>query len=385
MLSFSDFEISPDTKSAISKMGYTEPTPVQQQAIPLLLEGRDLMVQARTGTGKTAAFGIPAIEKLRKNGLNGVAALVVTPTRELALQVSEEIRKIAKGSRISVVTVYGGVGYKKQIDSLSRPDTIFLVATPGRLLDLRRQRKCDLSRIKILILDEADRMLDMGFEPDVRRILRAVPRKRQTSLYSATLPHEIRDLAEDFLTDPETVKIGDGQRTTLLTEQYWIRVKSFEKMHALLGLLEREVPEAAIVFTRTKQQASRLARDLKRERWSAVALQGDMSQSARERALRAFRNGKARILVATDVAARGLDILDVSHVINYDVPEEAEAYVHRVGRTGRAGRTGKSVTFVLPEQDRALMAIESAAGTQLRAYNLANLSTTTPTSNNSRK
>ncbi|MHA2230814.1 MAG: DEAD/DEAH box helicase, partial [Candidatus Thorarchaeota archaeon] len=303
-------------------------------------------------------------EKLRKNGLNGVAALVVTPTRELALQVSEEIRKIAKGSRISVVTVYGGVGYKKQIDSLSRPDTIFLVATPGRLLDLRRQRKCDLSRIKILILDEADRMLDMGFEPDVRRILRAVPRKRQTSLYSATLPHEIRDLAEDFLTDPETVKIGDGQRTTLLTEQYWIRVKSFEKMHALLGLLEREVPEAAI--------------------WSAVALQGDMSQSARERALRAFRNGKARILVATDVAARGLDILDVSHVINYDVPEEAEAYVHRVGRTGRAGRTGKSVTFVLPEQDRALMAIESAAGTQLRAYNLANLSTTTPTSNNSR-
>ncbi|MHA1938971.1 MAG: helicase-related protein, partial [Candidatus Thorarchaeota archaeon] len=220
---------------------------------------------------------------------------------------------------------------------------------------------------------------------DVRRILRAVPRKRQTSLYSATLPHEIRDLAEDFLTNPETVKIGDGQRTTLLTEQYWIRVKSFEKMHALLGLLEREVPEAAIVFTRTKQQASRLARDLKRERWSAVALQGDMSQSARERALRAFRNGKSRILVATDVAARGLDILDVSHVINYDVPEEAEAYVHRVGRTGRAGRTGKSITFVLPEQDRALMAIESAAGNQLRAYNLANLSTTTPTSSSSRK
>ncbi|MCA1813558.1 MAG: DEAD/DEAH box helicase [Halobacteriales archaeon] len=372
MSTFASLNLSPITLNALAAMGFETPTPVQSQSIPLLLQGKDLIAQARTGTGKTAAFGIPLVERLARSG-PGVQALVLVPTRELALQVTEELAQLAKGTALRVVPVYGGVGFGKQTEDLRRPGSIVVVATPGRLLDHLQQRTVHLGQVRVLVLDEADRMLDMGFLPDVERILRSLPVQRQTALFSATVPEPIRKLSQRFLRDPASVRVETGPAATPLAEQFRIDITMAEKGRALQALLEKEKPKAAIVFTRTKHLARRLARNLEKTGWDAVALQGNMSQAQRERAMQAFRDGDANVLVATDIASRGLDIPDVSHIVNYDIPMEPDAYVHRVGRTARMGKSGRAFTFVQPDQQRDLRDVERAAGMQLQAYELGPL------------
>jgi superfamily II DNA/RNA helicase len=372
-MSFQTLNLSPTTLRAIADMGYARPTPVQELAIPLLLEGKDLVAQARTGTGKTAAFGIPLVEHAQRRGDHGVVALVLVPTRELALQVSEELAELARGSPLRVAAVYGGVGFQPQVQTLRQHAPLVLVATPGRLLDHLQQRTARLDGVRVLVLDEADRMLDMGFLPDVERILRMLPAQRQTALFSATVPEPIRRLSARFLRAPANVRVEQGPATVPLTEQFLVQVAMPEKGRALQALLAKERPERAIVFTRTKHLARRLAVQLGRAGWQAVALQGNMSQGQRERALGSFRTGQASVLVATDIASRGLDIPEVSHVVNYDLPNEPDAYVHRVGRTARMGRAGRAFTFVQPDQQRDLRDVERAAGVRLQGYELGEL------------
>ncbi|HEX2065529.1 MAG TPA: DEAD/DEAH box helicase [Candidatus Thermoplasmatota archaeon] len=370
---FSDFKLSPGTLDAIAAMGYEEPSPIQRDAIPHLLAGRDLLGQARTGTGKTSAFGIPLIERARHLSNGGVVGLVLTPTRELALQVAEELAGLAKASGLRVIPVYGGAGFGKQNDMLRQGGTHIVVATPGRLLDHLQQGSVRLDRVQVLVLDEADRMLDMGFLPDMQRVLRAVPKVRQTALFSATVPEPIRKLTSQFLTDPVSVKVETGPTATPLCEQLKLHVEKPLKTRTLLALLAKERPERAIVFTRTKHLAKRLAPQLGRAGHKAVALQGNMSQGQRERAMQAFRDGDVELLVATDVASRGIDVPEVSHVINYDLPDEPEAYVHRIGRTGRMGRTGRAFTFVQSDEHRDLKVIERISGIPMAEYAVGEL------------
>jgi ATP-dependent RNA helicase RhlE len=373
MTRFETLNLTPTTLDAVAAMGFENATAIQARAIPPLAEGKDVIAQARTGTGKTAAFGIPLIERLARERVSGVAALVLVPTRELAVQVAEELSLLAKGTPVRLVTVYGGVGFNPQVEALRRPGTIVLVACPGRLLDHMNQGTARLDRVRVLVLDEADRMLDMGFLPDVERILRALPQDRQTSLFSATVPEPIRKLSQRFMRATVSVRAEDGQASTPLAQQFRIDVRQPQKGPALTALLAKEKPERAIVFTRTKHLARRLARNLERDGWAAVALQGNMSQAQRERAMGAFREGKAQVLVATDIASRGIDVLEVSHVVNYDIPHEADAYVHRVGRTGRMGRSGRAFTFVQPDQHQELRDVERAAGQRLEGYELGDL------------
>ncbi|MES2154387.1 MAG: DEAD/DEAH box helicase [bacterium] len=373
MQTFNAFSLSPGTLDAVAAMGYETPSPIQQQAIPPLLQGRDVLGQARTGTGKTAAFGIPMVEKLRTVVNGGIAALVLVPTRELALQVTEEILAIAKASPIRVIPIYGGVGLGRQTDELRRAGTQIVVATPGRLLDHLQQGNARLDKIKILILDEADRMLDMGFLPDMERVLRAVPPVRQTALFSATVPEPIRKLSARFLKDPFSVKVEAGPAATPLAEQFKIHCEKSQKTRALLALLAKEKPERAIVFCRTKHLAKRLARQLAGTGLSAVALQGNMSQNQRERAMEDFRQGKATLLIATDVASRGIDVPEISHVVNYDIPTVPEDYVHRIGRTGRMGRTGRAFTFIQSDEHHDLRLIERTAGSAMQPFDVGDL------------
>jgi superfamily II DNA/RNA helicase len=374
MQSFEQLRLSPSTLNALAAMGFETPTPVQGQSIPVLMEDRDLIAQARTGTGKTAAFGIPLVERRLAENWRGVGALVLVPTRELALQVTEELAKIAQGAHLRVVAVYGGVGFGPQANALRGNHPMAVVATPGRLLDHLQQGTVNLDGVRMLVLDEADRMLDMGFLPDVERVLAAVSKDRQTALFSATLPEPIRRLVHKFMHAPQNVKVEtDGPTVAPLAEQFRIDIPQHDKARALLALLTKEKPTSTIVFTRTKHLARRLARTLDGAGHRAVALQGNMSQSQRERALGAFRNGQATVLVATDIASRGLDIPDVSHIVNFDLPAEPEAYVHRVGRTARMGRTGRAFTFVQPNQARDLRDVERTAGLQLGAYELGEL------------
>ncbi len=366
---FNNLPVGNGVKDAVAAMGYEEATPIQAAAIPLMLEGRDVIGRARTGTGKTAAFGIPLIEHLR-GAKPGVQGLVLCPTRELALQVTEVLQDIARGGPVKVLPVYGGTGFAAQTKGLQQRTPLVVVACPGRLLDLVGQGACNLGTVQFLILDEADRMLDMGFIHDMKRILKLLPERRQTGLFSATLDPRVRKLAHAFLDNPETVEAEDGATATPLTEQYHIRVEVPQKSEALLSLLHQETPGKAVVFTRTKHLARRMAQKLNKQGWSSVALQGNMSQNQRERAMEAFRAGDARILVATDVAARGLDVPDITHVVNFDLPTETENYVHRIGRTGRNGRTGRSFTFVQSNQHRDLRAIESHAGDRIPVMTL---------------
>jgi ATP-dependent RNA helicase DeaD len=365
MQRFDQMNLHPVTLRALQKMGFETATPIQAQAIPALFEGRDVIAQARTGTGKTAAFGIPLIEGCAGDGDPGVLALVLVPTRELALQVTEELTKLAHGTAVRAVAVYGGVGFDAQVKALRGRHTVALVATPGRLLDHLQRGTVRLDTVRMLVLDEADRMLDMGFLPDVERILKNLPRQRQTCLFSATVPEPIRRLSARFLHNPASFKAEDGPAPAPLVEQFHLQVPQAQKAPALHRLLEREAPQRAIVFTRTKHRARSVARVLSRNGWEAVALQGNMTQSQRERALAAFRSGDAKILVATDVASRGLDIPDVSHVVNLDLPDEPEAYVHRIGRTARMGRSGRAFTFVQPAEARDLQRIASNLGVQI--------------------
>ncbi len=360
---FASLNLAPEILRAIEEQGYTKPTPIQAQAIPLVLEGRDLMAGAQTGTGKTAAFTLPLLQKLLPQASTSasparhpVRALILTPTRELAIQVEESVKAYGKHLPLRSLVVFGGVDIKTQTPSLMRGVEI-LVATPGRLLDHIEQRTVQLNQVQMLILDEADRMLDMGFMPDLKRILALLPKERQNLMFSATFSNEIKKLADDFLTDPTLIEVARSNATSENVQQKIYRVDQTDK-HALLAELLRTQNVQTIVFTKTKLTASRLARLLQREGVAADAIHGDKSQQERMQALDAFKQGKVTTLVATDVAARGLDIDQLPMVINYEIPHAPEDYVHRIGRTGRAGALGVAISLVAPEEEKYLKEIE---------------------------
>jgi ATP-dependent RNA helicase DeaD len=342
--SFGPLDVHGDVARAIADLGWMAPTPVQEQAIPILSRGKDLFAQAQTGTGKTAAFAIPIIERM-DSGLHWPQALVIVPTRELAVQVTREFGALGRYRRSQEVAIYGGVGYGAQEKALRRGVAI-IVGTPGRLIDHIERGTLDVSRIRFVILDEADRLLDMGFAPEVRRLLRKLPTDRQTALFSATLTREVRDLAHSFTRDPQRIAIDPENMTIDTVEQVYIEVLEEDKVKALEELLRRYDLQQVLIFRHTKRGVDKLVDVLKRRGHKVDAIHGDLSQRERERTLDAFKDGKLPILVATNVAARGLHIEDVSHVINYDLPEDADTFTHRVGRTGRAGATGVAVTFV---------------------------------------
>jgi ATP-dependent RNA helicase DeaD len=326
-------------------MGFVQPTEIQSGVIPLLLDGRDVIGQAQTGTGKTAAFGIPLIEGIDES-LPHTQALVLAPTRELAIQIGEELRKIGRYiPGIVIATIYGGASYGRQFEDLKTGAQV-VVGTPGRVLDHIGRGTLRLNEVDYVILDEADRMLDMGFIPDVERILRRTPRERQTALFSATVPTVIRILSRRYMFDPAIVHVQPQHVTVQEVEQFYYEVAERDKVDGLVSLIEQDPPERAMIFRQMKVGVDRLESQLKRRGLAAAAIHGDMSQKAREQVLQQFRDGKLTYLVATDVAARGLDIPEVSHVFNFDIPEDSEAYVHRIGRTARAGRSGQAVTFV---------------------------------------
>jgi ATP-dependent RNA helicase RhlE len=356
---FSQLGLSDALAYGVQEMGYLEPTPIQKQAIPFVLAGRDVIGSAQTGTGKTAAFALPIIQRLGGHG--AMRVLVLEPTRELALQVEEAFQKFAKFTDLRVTIVYGGVGYGKQTDDLRRGVDI-LAATPGRLLDHLEQGNCRLDQINILVLDEVDRMLDMGFLPDVKRIVAQCPKDRQTLFFTATLPPEIEQLAAWALRDPAKVEIGRQRSPAETVAHGFYPVVASQKFDLLQLLLERTEFKSVIIFCRTRMGADRIASRLKSSGHTVGVLHSDRSQRERIEALDGFKSGKFEVLVATDIAARGLDIAGVSHVINYDVPENAEDYVHRIGRTGRAHNTGDAFTLVTEEDVRDARSIERYMG-----------------------
>ena len=359
--SFDSLGLAPELVRAVTEQGYTSPTPIQAQAIPVVLAGRDLLGAAQTGTGKTAGFTLPLLQNLSKKAnashspaRHPVRCLILTPTRELAAQVEESVRTYGKYVALKSTLVYGGVGMEPQVDALRRGVDI-LVATPGRLLDHVQQKTVDLRQVEILVLDEADRMLDMGFIHDIRKILALLPTQRQNLLFSATFPDEIRKLAGSFMKDPATVEVARRNTPAELVAQVAHPVDSARKRELLAHLVKTNDWKQVLVFTRTKHGANRLAQQLERAGIEADAIHGNKSQNARTRALKRFKDNELRVLVATDIAARGLDIEALPHVINYDMPHVAEDYVHRIGRTGRAGAEGEAVSLIAPE-DRPLMA-----------------------------
>jgi len=341
---FGDLEVHPDVARAIDELGFMAPTPVQAQAIPVLRAGKDLLAQAQTGTGKTAAFAIPIIEKVDPQEKRP-QALVVVPTRELCVQVTREFGAIGKYRHAHEVAIYGGVPYGPQERALARGAQI-VVGTPGRLLDHIERGSLKLEGVRVVILDEADRLLDMGFAPDVRKLLRLAPKQRQTALFSATLTIEIRDLAYRFTNTPEQIAIDPERRTQESVEQVYVEVLEEDKPRVLEELLRRWETEQVLIFRHTKRGVDRLLETIQRKRRDVAAIHGDLTQRERERTLDKFKSGEIKILVATNLAARGLHIEDISHVVNYDLPEDAETFTHRIGRTGRAGETGVAVTFV---------------------------------------
>ncbi len=351
MSKFSDLPISKKVLFSLEKMGYEKPTEVQKQAIPVVAEGKDLIAQAQTGTGKTAAFGIPIIDKVQPKEKK-IQALILVPTRELAIQVAKELKDIGRSKRVFVLAVYGGKSIQHQIDFLKRGNDVIIVGTPGRVKDLIDRGYIKLDNVKHFVLDEADRMLDMGFIEDIEYIMSKLPKEKQTLLFSATMPKEILNLAEQFLKDDyETVKVAPEKITVDRIKQKAYRVDEDKKFDVFKDVLKETLQGKAIVFTRTKKMADEVAKRLKREGFNADAIHGDYSQAKRERVLRDFRSGKLDILVATDVAARGLDIKGVEVVYNYDLPNDVESYVHRIGRTGRAGKEGLAISFFTPEED----------------------------------
>jgi ATP-dependent RNA helicase DeaD len=364
---FADLKLSPTTIAALDRIGFEHPTPIQERTIPLLLKGVDVIGQARTGTGKTAAFGLPIIETYDPKARH-VQALILAPTRELALQITEELERYSHGREFAVVCVYGGTGYEVQEKAL-RQGVHCVVGTPGRIMDHMERGNLDLSQAKLLVLDEADRMLDMGFLPDVEKILKSMPGKhhRQTLLFSATMPEEIKGLARRFMVQPETVRVSADELTVPAIEQVYYQVGRRNKHWALTRVLDNEPDQdLVLIFCATKMMCDRLVDDLRRWDYKAEAIHGDLPQSKRERVLEDFAAGKVKVLVATDVAARGLDIDRVTHVINFDLPEqEPEVYVHRIGRTGRAGRKGKSISFVSLDDKPILKRIEMLIGREI--------------------
>lgn len=353
---FEELQISEPILRALNDMGFEEPTPIQKEAIPVAMSGLDMIGQAQTGTGKTAAFGIPALEQVDEH-LRAVQVLILSPTRELAIQVAEELNKMAQHTHIQALPIYGGQDIQRQFRSLRKNPQI-IVATPGRLMDHMERGSINFDNVKVIVLDEADEMLNMGFIDDINKILAAVPEQRQTLLFSATMPPAIQTLAENYLKEPRLIRMKPTQVTMDLIEQYYIEVQDRQKFDLLCRLLDMQAPELAIVFGRTKRRVDEVTEGLKKRGYMAEGIHGDLSQQKRDSVIRQFREGIIDILVATDVAARGLDISGVTHVYNYDLPQDPESYVHRVGRTGRAGKAGMANTFVIPREMEHLHAIE---------------------------
>jgi ATP-dependent RNA helicase RhlE len=362
-LNFDSFHFNPRILAGVQALGYVEPTPIQAQAMPPIMQGRDVMGLAQTGTGKTAAFVLPILERLLDGPRGRVRALIVAPTRELAEQTHDFFTALGRQTRLRSLTVYGGVSMGPQIDRL-RSGVEIVIACPGRLLDHVSQRTIDLSHVEILVLDEADRMFDMGFLPDIRRILKQLPTQRQTLLFSATMPDDIRGLANDVLDRPVTVQIGHLTPVEAVSHALY-PVQQHLKTELLLELLHETDTDSVLIFTRTKHRAEKVAKQLRAAGHETASLQGNLSQRRRQAALDGFRDGSYRILVATDIAARGIDVSSISHVINYDIPDTADAYTHRIGRTGRAAKTGDAFTLITHEDETMVRDIEKVLGAKL--------------------
>ena len=356
MTTFSDFNLSSNLEKALSDMGFEEPTPIQAQAIPIGLAGKDMIGQAQTGTGKTTAYGVPLLEKIEVG--KQIQGLVIAPTRELAVQVAEELNRIGAVKGISTLPIYGGQDINRQIRGLQKKPEI-IAATPGRLIDHIKRKTIRLQDTKMIVLDEADEMLNMGFIDDIEKILSETPKTRQTLLFSATMPKRIQSLAERFMVEPELVKIKAKEMTVTNIEQNYIELQERQKFDVLCNLLDIQSPELAIVFGRTKRRVDEVVEGLIKRGYSAEGIHGDIPQGKRDQVIRRFKEQTIDIMVATDVAARGLDISGVTHVYNFDIPQDPESYVHRIGRTGRAGKKGLAVTFVSPREVNQLRTIEN--------------------------
>jgi ATP-dependent RNA helicase DeaD len=368
---FEDLGLDPKIMQGIADLGFETPMPIQAKAIPIAMAGQDIFGQAQTGTGKTAAFGLPILQKIRPK--EGPQALIICPTRELAVQVSQEITRLSRHLDLMVVPIYGGQSIEHQIRILRKGPEV-VVGTPGRLLDHMNRRTLRLDTITTLVLDEADEMLDMGFVEDIRAIIKATPPERQTMMFSATLPPEVTNLAKEFMNDPQSVHIARSGTTVALTEQRYYEVNPRQKVETLCRLLDVESPEAGIIFCRTKQGTAELARELLERGYTVDALHGDLSQRERDSAMNRFRTGISELLVATDVAARGLDISNVTHVINFDIPQDPDTYVHRIGRTGRAGKEGIAITLVTPREIKQLRFIENGIRKKIARHDIPTLS-----------
>lgn len=367
-LTFRTFNLDPRIEAGVRALGYEEPTPIQSQAIPPVMQGRDVMGMAQTGTGKTAAFVLPILDRLLKGQRGVIRSLVLAPTRELAEQIHDAIGDLGRQTGLRSVSIYGGVSPRLQISNL-RGGADIVVACPGRLLDLINQGIIAFPRLEVLVLDEADQMFDMGFLPDVRRILRLLPVKRQTLLFSATMPDDVRALAREVLTDPVTVQVGKPRPAATVSHALY-PVNAHLKTELLMRLLDHTDTESVLVFARTKHRAKRVGEQLQKAGYSAASLQGNLSQNRRQQALDGFRDGKYQILVATDIAARGIDVTSVSHVINYDVPDTTDAYTHRIGRTGRAAKTGDAFTLFTEADAGMVQSIERVLGAKIERRTL---------------
>lgn len=362
-MEFQSFNLNPVITSSVKEAGYVMPTPIQQQAIPVVLQGRDVMGLAQTGTGKTAAFVLPILNRLMEGDHGLVRALIIAPTRELAEQIYEAFVMLGRQTRLKCLAVYGGVNVNPQIHALKSGVDI-IVACPGRLLDHIGQGTIKLSQLEVLVLDEADQMFDMGFLPDIRKILNHIPAKRQTLLFSATMPPSINKLAQDILTNPVTIQVGNTAPPVTVSHALY-PVEQHLKTALLLELLKHTDTDSVLIFTRTKHRAKRLGEQLEKAGYKAASLQGNLSQNRRQAALDGFRDGTYQILVATDIAARGIDVSQISHVINYDIPDTPEVYVHRIGRTGRAAKSGDAFTMVCSDDSIMVRIIEKKLGAPL--------------------
>jgi ATP-dependent RNA helicase RhlE len=373
---FQQFSFHPKVVAGITALGYTTPTPIQAQAIPKIMAGHDLMGLAQTGTGKTAAFALPILHRLMQGPRKQVRALIIAPTRELAEQINDAVLELGQQTRLKSITVYGGVNVNPQIEKLKNGVEI-VVACPGRLLDHINQGTIDLTNLELLVLDEADQMFDMGFLPDIRRILKHLPAQRQTMLFSATMPTEIRGLAREILRDPATVQVDHVAPAATVSHALY-PVAQHLKTGLLMQLLKHTDTESVLIFTRTKHRAKRVGEQLEKAGYTAASLQGNLSQNRRQAAMDGFRNGTYQILVATDIAARGIDVSQVSHVINYDIPDTSEAYIHRIGRTGRAARNGDAFTMITDEDTVMVKAIERTLGSVIERRTVDGFDYTVP-------
>ncbi|MFC1977701.1 DEAD/DEAH box helicase [Chloroflexota bacterium] len=375
-MNFDTFNFHPSIMAGVRALGYSIPTPIQLQAIPPIMQGRDIIGLAQTGTGKTAAFVLPILERLRSGPRGCVRALIVSPTRELAEQSNDVINKLAKRTDLKSIAVYGGVGMEQQNRGL-RNGVEIIVACPGRLLDHLWRGSIDLSNLEILVIDEADRMFDMGFLPDIRKILACLLKPRQTLLFSATMPGDIHKLVKEILHNPVTVQIGHTMPAKTVSHALY-PVQQHLKTSLLKEILNKIKTDSVLVFTRTKHRAERVAQQLVRSGYRVTSLQGNLSQNQRQAALTGFRNGSIKILVATDIAARGIDVLSISHVINYDMPEDTDAYIHRIGRTGRVDKNGEALTFVTNADAGKIRALEQLLKAPLERLTLQGFNYTLP-------